>query len=373
MFRNTGISGQFQNKPELPALHQLLSQALENRGKQMQIIWRTQGGAIFTLIVLCNLRGDPRWCLYCEQKGKRDQLFDYSSCDVLLVNNLIASCCAEAQKTGKSPFATDQSRPVKQPAETTPPLDVVENFNPEPHAVTIEETNPPTQPPLPTSFQPAASTLEQPFASSARYTPPAPTPPTQSTESLILNPRSIDAEAIQNVMTSLRNQDTGMFMTSAFLYFLEQEYFRSLRSRSSLSVILFDIKEEGPEDGNMVRKKLPAAALVDAVLRITALKRHVDILAHYDEDSYALLLPHTKATGARTFANRLIRSLTEKPLGRIDGSRIAIAVGCASIPEDFVDLSKLLGAADLTLSQSRKTRTRLVMYSDIKNFVTVPQ
>ncbi len=373
MFRNTGISGQFQNKPELPALHQLLSQALENRGKQMQIIWRTQGGAIFTLIVLCNLRGDPRWCLYCELKGKRDQLFDYSSCDVLLVNNLIASACAEAQKTGKAPFATNQSRPVKQPAEPTPPLDVVENFNPEPQADTIEETNPPAQPPLPTSFQPAASTLEQPFASSARYTPPAPTPPTQSTESLILNPRSIDAEAIQNVMTSLRNQDTGMFMTSAFLYFLEQEYFRSLRSRSSLSVILFDIKEEGPEDGNMVRKKLPAAALTDAVLRITALKRHVDILAHYDEDSYALLLPHTKATGARTFANRLIRSLTEKPLGRIDSSRIAIAVGCASIPEDFVDLSKLLGAADLTLDQSRKTRTRLVMYSDIKNSVTVPQ
>jgi hypothetical protein len=370
MFRNTGISGQFQNKPELPALHQLLSQALENRGKQMQIIWRTQGGAIFTLIVLCNLRGDPRWCLYCEQKGKRDQLFDYSSCDVLLVNNLIASSCTEAQKTGKSPFATNQSKTTKQPSEAAP-LDVVENFNPELQSDTIEETNPSTKPPLPTSFEPAASTLEQPFASSARYTPPVPMPPTQSAQSLILNPRSIDAEAIQHVMTSLRNQDTGMFMTSAFLYFLEQEYFRSLRSRSSLSVILFDVKEEGPEDGNMVRKKLPPAALVDAVVRITALKRHVDILAHYDEDSYALLLPHTKSTGARTFANRLIRCLTEKPLGRIDGSRIALAVGCASIPEDFVDLSKLLGAADLTLSQSRKTRTPLVMYSDIKNSVTV--
>jgi Diguanylate cyclase, GGDEF domain len=412
MFRNTGISGQFQNKPELPALHQLLSQALENRGKQMQIIWRTPTGAIFTLIVICNMRGDPRWCLYCEQKGKRDLLFDYSSCDVILVNNLITSSCAEAQKSGKSIFAGGPKSAAKQPPEQAP---VVENFSPDPPSEAIEprdvvaptdplnsqgsisptdpvhskgqaipndSKNPldtpdpltkPSQSSASTSFQPAAADQELPFAVPSRYTAPSATGPVQPPPSLVLSPRSIDADAIQTVMTSLRNKDTGMFMTSAFLYFLEQEYFRSLRSRSSLSVILFDIREEGPEDGNMVRQKLPPGAMVDAVMRITELKRHVDVLAHYDEDSYALLLPHTKAAGARTFANRLIRSLTEKPLGRIDASRLAIAVGCSSIPEDFVDLSKLLGAADLTLSQARKNRVPLVMFSDIKNTVTVPQ
>ncbi|CAN5243805.1 hypothetical protein BH10CYA1_BH10CYA1_09180 [soil metagenome] len=368
MFRNTGISGQFQNKPELPALHQLLSQALENRGKQMQIIWRTPGGGIFTLLVICNLRGDPRWCLYCEQKGKRDLLFDYNSCDVILVNNLITSSCAEAQKTGKSPFASSQKLSGKATDSPT-----VENFNPElPAEVTQQASPAAAQASPPTSFQPAAAAQELPFANPAQYTPPPATPQVKA-PSLLLCPRSIDGDAIQTVMTSLRNQDTGMFMTSAFLYFLEQEYFRSLRSRSSLSVIVFDIREESPEDGNMVRKKLPASALVEAVVRITALKRHVDVLAHYDEESYALLLPHTKSTGARTLATRLIRSLTEKPLGGIDGSRLAVAIGCASIPEDFVDLSKLLGATDLTLHQARKTRSQLVMYSDIKNSVTVNQ
>ncbi len=366
MFRNTGISGQFQNKPELPALHQLLSQALENRGKQMQIIWRTPGGGIFTLLVICNLRGDPRWCLYCEQKGKRDLLFDYNSCDVILVNNLITSSCAEAQKSGKSPFAAGQKLPGKAPE--TP---AVENFNPEPPADLIERSAP-AQTSQSTSFQPAAAAQELPFANPSKYTPP-PTTPIIQTPPLLLCPRSIDGDAIQTVMTSLRNQDTGMFMTSAFLYFLEQEYFRSLRSRSSLSVIVFDIREESPEDGNMVRKKLPPSALVEAVVRITALKRHVDVLAHYDEESYALLLPHTKSTGARTLANRLIRTLTEKPLGGIDGRRLALSLGCASIPEDFVDLGKLLGATDLTLHQARKTRSQLVMYSDIKNSVTVNQ
>jgi diguanylate cyclase (GGDEF)-like protein len=366
MFRNTGISGQFQNKPELPALHQLLSQALENRGKQMQIVWKTPNGAIFTLIVLCNLRGDPRWCLYCEQKGKRDLLFDYNSCDVILVNNLITSSCEEAQRTGKSPFVAGQKLSGK-PADTS----TIQNFNPDPPAEEEAKAAPePPQASPTTSFQPAAAAQELPFSNPTPYAPPSAIPPPKA-PSLLLCPRNIDGEAIQNVMTSLRNQDTGMFMTPAFLYFLEQEYFRSLRSRSSLSVIVFDIREESPEDGNMLRKPLPAAALVEAVVRITALKRHVDVLAHYDEESYALLLPHTKSAGAKTLANRLIRSLTEKPLANVDASRLAISIGCASIPEDFVDLSKLLGATDLTLAQAKKTRTRLVMYSDIKNSVAV--
>ncbi|MFN8553348.1 MAG: diguanylate cyclase [Candidatus Obscuribacterales bacterium] len=373
MFRKTGISGQFQNNPELPALHQLLSQALENRGKQMQIVWKTPYGAIFTLIVLCNLRGDPRWCLYCEQKGKRDLLFDYNSCDVILVNNLITSSVTEAQKTGRSPFAAGQKLSAKPPES-----DVIQNFNPEPPAeieaspAKPESTSKSTsQPTPPTSFQPAAAPQEMPFANPTPYTPPS-VVPTRS-PSLLLCPRNIDGEAIQNVMTSLRNQHTGMFMTPAFLYFLEQEYFRNLRSRSSLSVIVFDLREESPEDGNMVRKILPAAALVEAVVRITALKRHVDILAHYDDESYALLLPHTKSAGAKTLANRLIRSLTDRPLANVEPSRLAISIGCASIPEDFVDLPKLLGATDLTLSHAKKTRTRLVMYSDIRNSVTVNQ
>lgn len=367
MFRKTGISGQFQNQPELPALHQLLSQALENRGKQMQIVWKTPNGSIFTLIVLCNLRGDPRWCLYCEQKGKRDLLFDYNSCDVILVNNLITSSCAEAQKTGKSPFTSGQKLSGK-PVDT----DAIQNFNPDPPAEILEKGSAasPSQTPT-TSFQPAAAPQEMPFANPTPYTPPSLQP--SQAPSLLLCPRNIDADAIQKVMTSLRNQNTGMFMTPAFLYFLEQEYFRSLRSRSSLSVIVFDIREESPEDGNMVRKQLPAAALVEAVVRITALKRHVDVLAHYDDESYALLLPHTKSAGAKTLANRLIRSLTDKPLANVDPSRLGISIGCASIPEDFVDLSKLLGATDLTLSHAKKSRTRLVMYSDIKNSVTVNQ
>ncbi|CAN5642234.1 hypothetical protein BH10CYA1_BH10CYA1_13940 [soil metagenome] len=179
-----------------------------------------------------------------------------------------------------------------------------------------------------------------------------------------VQPRVIDGAAIQSVMMSLRRVETGMFIYPAFLYFLEQEYFRCYRSRSPLSVIVFEMRMLG---GNSGRQMLPGPAVLDAVLRISQLKRHVDLLAHYDAFDYALLLPNTKANGAQIFANRLVRALTSSPLGgEVDPSKLSLYLGCASIPEDFVDLSSLLGAADLAMAQSKSQKKPVVMYRDIK-------
>ncbi len=177
-------------------------------------------------------------------------------------------------------------------------------------------------------------------------------------------PRAIETSAIQSVMMSLRRMETGMFIYPAFLYFLEQEYFRCYRSKTPLSVIVFEMRVQS---GQSVRQMLPAAAMLDAVLRISQLKRHVDLLAHYDSFDYALLLPNTKANGAQIFAKRIVRALTETPLaGEVDASHLSLALGCASMPEDFTDLSELLGAADMAMAQSRDNKRPVVMFRDIK-------
>lgn len=155
-----------------------------------------------------------------------------------------------------------------------------------------------------------------------------------------------------------------MFIYPAFLYFLEQEYFRCYRSRSPLSVIVFEMRMDG---GNGQRQMLPGPAILDAVLRISQLKRHVDLLAHYDAYDYAMLLPNTKANGSQIFANRLVRALTASSLGgEVDPSKLILSMGCASIPEDFVDLSSLLGAADLAMDQARQQKKHVVLFRDIK-------
>lgn len=86
MFKK-GLSDQIQNLPAMAELHQLLTQALEKRGKPVKVSWRGRGGIKFSLHVLCHLKGgDPQWLLYSDKQGK-EPLFDYTSCDILLVSN----------------------------------------------------------------------------------------------------------------------------------------------------------------------------------------------------------------------------------------------------------------------------------------------
>jgi diguanylate cyclase (GGDEF)-like protein len=187
---------------------------------------------------------------------------------------------------------------------------------------------------------------------------------------LTLAPRVIDNSAIQSIMMSLRRAETGLFIYPAFLYFLEQEYFRSYRSRSSFSVVVFEIRQKKIIDGQIVRRVLNEKAQMDAVLRINGIKRHMDLMAHYDGNDYALLLPNTRTQGAEIFIGRIIDALRAKPLGgEIDASQLSIAFGSSSVPDDFKDMSTLLGAADLAMARARDTDTPLIMYRDIKNLV----
>jgi GGDEF domain-containing protein len=186
-------------------------------------------------------------------------------------------------------------------------------------------------------------------------------------EKLVLQPRAIDTAAIQSVMMSLRRAETGMFIFPAFLYFLEQEFFRSYRARAWFSVAVFEMAETYQQDGELKSRPLAGEAILEAVMRISRVKRHVDLLSHYDGQDYALLLPNTKASGSRTFCNRVVRALLEKPLPGVPTEQLSVKIGAASIPEDFKELSSLLGAAELALSHARSTGQNVVLYREIQS------
>ncbi|MDR3612484.1 MAG: DUF4388 domain-containing protein [Candidatus Obscuribacterales bacterium] len=182
-----------------------------------------------------------------------------------------------------------------------------------------------------------------------------------------LEPKSIDKRAIQNVMMSLRRTDTGMFTYPAFLYFLEQEYFRAYRSSSPISIVVFQMRLKGLDSQDPVREPLPLDAVGEAVRRISRVKRHVDLLAHYETFDYALLLPNTKSQGAEVFCRRVIKALTIEPL--IDKSvkaTLSLAFGSACIPEDATDPALVLSAAEVASNTALRTEQPLVLYRDIK-------
>src|SRR6185437_3045832 len=102
-----------------------------------------------------------------------------------------------------------------------------------------------------------------------------------------LEPKSIDKRAIQNVMMSLRRPETGLFTYPAFLYFLEQEYFRGYRSASPISIVVLQMRMWS-DHLDPVREPLPHGAVSEAVRRISRVKRHVDMMALYETFDYAL-------------------------------------------------------------------------------------
>lgn len=194
--------------------------------------------------------------------------------------------------------------------------------------------------------------------------------PKRSKSALSFSPKAIDNGAIQSIMMSLRRADTGLFIYPAFLYFLEQEYFRSYRSRTSFSVVVFELRQKRVIDGEVARRVLSERALMDAVLRISKIKRHVDLIAHYDAHDYALLLPSTRSQGAEIFVGRIIEALMEKPLGgEVMASQLAISFGVCAVPDDFRDMPSLLGGAELAMNQAKKQEKPLVMYRDIASLV----
>ncbi len=185
-----------------------------------------------------------------------------------------------------------------------------------------------------------------------------------ATENLI--PKSIDPTAIHTIMMSLRRSETGMFTYPAFLYFLEQEFFRGYRAGSPLSVMVMEMRvSTGPPDFN--REPLEVPVVAEVFRRISQLKRHIDLVAHYETYDYAMILPNTKSAGANVFAQRVVNALLSSPLpGGIHAGKLSLAFGIACIPEDCVDLSYLLAAAEAAKAQAILLAAPVIIYRDLR-------
>ncbi|MBU6454675.1 MAG: diguanylate cyclase [Cyanobacteria bacterium REEB67] len=182
----------------------------------------------------------------------------------------------------------------------------------------------------------------------------------------VVVPKAIDGAAIQSVMLSLRRVDTGLFIYPAFLYFLEEEFYRIYRAKGAMTILIFEMREIAAGDGLVRRVSLPSEAIADATMRMSKCKRHTDIMAHYELHDFAILLPSTASGGARVFANKVIKTLTQTPLTGTAGKKLSFSFGGASMPEDFRDVPSLLGAAELAMTQARQRGKPLVMFKDVE-------
>ena len=105
MLKKTGLAAkQLQKLPAAPGLseiHHFLSVAMEHRGRQVEITWATPDKMMdFSLQIDCPIKGgDTNWKLFLGRDTRGELLWDYRSCDVLLVYNLIVSSCGEVHQS----------------------------------------------------------------------------------------------------------------------------------------------------------------------------------------------------------------------------------------------------------------------------------
>ncbi|MBX9948168.1 MAG: DUF4388 domain-containing protein [Candidatus Obscuribacterales bacterium] len=179
-----------------------------------------------------------------------------------------------------------------------------------------------------------------------------------------LMPKMIDSDAIAAIANSLRNRDSGMYTYEAFLYFLEQEYVRRFRTESDLSVIVFEMKTI--RQGSVtVREPLSMENISAACKRLELMKRPTDLCCHYENGEYAFLLPNTKAQGASIFAQRVLDNFKKDPLETANGSELALYMGIAGMPDDFLDPPFLLAGAEAAKEESVRSNVSIVKFNDL--------
>jgi len=182
----------------------------------------------------------------------------------------------------------------------------------------------------------------------------------------VLKEKKIDAAAVRSVMLSLRNRDTGLLTAPAFLYFLEEEFFRSFRSRNSMSLLLVDLRQIEPTPQGVRINLVSRQTLADAALQIFNCKRQTDGAGHYEAQTIALYLPNTNLSGATTMAKKIQKVLGARPLAGMEGKMLVVMCAIAGIPEDCTNLNNLLASADCALHKANSEGLPIVRYKDLE-------
>lgn len=175
-------------------------------------------------------------------------------------------------------------------------------------------------------------------------------------------------QVIQNLALNFQRPETGIYSSEALLYFMEYEYYRFEAYNWPLSLVIFDLYTKRTSLSNIVEADaLPPEALQIAVQRIGLVKRPLDMLTHFQQNEFAILMPNTRASQASFVANRILDALTVTPLvPGIDKANLGIAFGVANLPSDGEDIESLLQAAAHAKNEAREGTFPIVLARNSK-------
>ena len=267
--RSNNVKIRLSGPPDLIQINDALMAVSARPGNSQRFSWYGKD-CEFRLTVLAPARGAaPSWQLDTVRDGQSQSIWAHSSCDVPLIHNLIISACGHAAKlveTDGLMAASSAYRHVSKKHD----LYFAKN-----------QTNFATE-----DASAAVAALKDVFASvKAGLAADQGTAP----------PKNKHQAAIEKFKNEIKNADTLLYTPAAMLFFLEQEYYRSYRTRAPLSFLLLRAKIVS-SSGCPAGQSLTATQVRTIAQRIDRVKRHLDFVGHYHGEDMAILLPNTNAS-----------------------------------------------------------------------------
>jgi len=185
--------------------------------------------------------------------------------------------------------------------------------------------------------------------------------PTRVDKTAFLESVSIDSAAVERVRTLLSRPDSGIMSFPSFHYFLDQEAQRFQQYGTPCTLVIFEMRMLLPNK----LEPLSIPACKEAARRINTVIRSLDILAHFETLSYALLLPSTEGPAAAMLAHRILETVRGSAL--LPGvDSLAMAFGIASMPDDCRDMGLLVSAAKAAKMVAQRNNYPIVMFKDMQ-------
>ena len=227
----------------------------------------------------------------------------------------------------------------------------------------------------PQELRPLSSLISAPFISDNRFLGilrldnPGPYSYSQDDLRFLVTICDLGAVALENAWLFQKTKDlaihdglTSLLTKGYFLERLKEEYKRSIRHKTSLSLLMLDIDyfknyndKFGHTAGDLVLKNL-------SNIMVDSLKSASPIISRFGGEEFCIILLRTDKKEAHTIAEELrVKIEKAKIILRRQQTNITVSIGVASLPWDARDEDELIFKADRAMYEAKqKGRNRVI-------------